>query len=246
MNDALFLIGQLIILLLVFGLVRSLQFGLRFAFHQLKLNPRQIKYILAGIFFWLAIISCMAYLGFFEDFSSWPPRVIFVLAPPMLLSVGLLFSPFFRLLLRTIPPSWLVHIQAFRILMELFLWMGYKGGYVPAQMTFEWLNFDIIAGLTAPLAGLVFFGQRRFRKPEAILWNVSGMILLFNILIIAILSTPSPWRVFHNEPANTFVATFPFILIPGFIVPFAFSMHLFSLYQIFTSKRDKIRFRLRR
>ncbi len=246
MNDSLFLIGQLIILLLVFGLLRSLQFGLRHAFYQLSLKGQQIRFILAGIFFWLAIISCLAYLGFFQDFSSWPPRVIFVLAPPILLSIGLLFSPSFRLLLRTIPPSWLVHIQAFRIVMELFLWMGYKAGYVPPQMTFEWLNFDIIVGLTAPLAGFVFFGQRRFRKPEAILWNVFGILLLLNILILAILSTPSPWRVFLNDPANTFVATFPFILIPGFIVPFAFSMHLFSLYQVFSSKRDKIQFRLRR
>ncbi|GJM35603.1 MAG: hypothetical protein DHS20C18_46040 [Saprospiraceae bacterium] len=244
--NTLYLIGQLIIILLVFGLIKSLQFGLRHAFDQLQLKGQQLNYILAGVVLWLAILSCLAFLGFFQNFNSWPPRVFFALIPPVVLSVALLFSPFFRLLLKTIPASWLVYIQAFRILMELFLWLGYKAGYVPPQMTFEWLNFDIIVGITAPMAGFIFFGQGRFRKPEAILWNIFGMVLLINILIIATLSTPAPWRVFYNEPANTFVAAFPFIWIPGFIVPFALSMHIFSLYQVFNSKRDKIRFSLRR
>jgi hypothetical protein len=68
--------------------------------------------------------------------------------------------------------------------MELFLWLGYRAGFVPLQMTFEWLNYDIIVGLTAPMAGFSFFGRRRYHRFQAILWNIFGMALLANIVLI--------------------------------------------------------------
>ena len=120
--------------------------------------------------------------------------------------------------------------------MEIFLWLGFIVGFVPPQMTFEWLNFDIIVGITALMGGYTFFGRRRYRRFEAILWNFFGIVLLINIVLIALLSAPFPFRVFMNEPVNTFVAYFPFIWIPGFIVPFAFAMHLFSLKQLILNK----------
>ena len=117
--------------------------------------------------------------------------------------------------------------------MELVLWLGYLGGFIPFQMTFEGLNFDILVGITAVMAGFVFFGKGRYRHFEAIIWNISGITLLLNVFLIAILSTPSPLRVFMNEPANQFIAHFPYIWIPGFIVPFALGTHLFSIKQLF-------------
>ena len=130
--------------------------------------------------------------------------------------------------------------------MELFLWLGFLGGYVPIQMTFEWLNFDIIAGITAIMGGYVFFGKGRYHRFEAIIWNIFGIALLVNIIIISILSLPSPLRVFLEEPSNSFVADVPFIWIPGFIVPFAFAMHLFSLKQLIFSAPRKFRFKLKK
>lgn len=244
MNHSLYIIGQLIIILLVFGLLSSLVFGLRFAFARMhmKLEKRKqfIGYILAGCLFWLSILTFLSFSGFFQNFESFPPRVVYAFVPPLLIIVVLLFSRFFAVILKAIPERWLIYIQAFRILMELFLWMGYHGGYIPLQMTFEWLNYDIIVGITALMAGYVFFGKGRFRWPEAILWNVFGIVLLVNIVLIALLSAPTPFRVFLNEPSNTFVAQFPFIWIPGFIVPFALAMHLFSLKQIAMGRKRGI------
>lgn len=244
MNTGLYLIGQLIIILLVFGLLRSLAFGLQHAFTRMHLKPEKrkqfIRYILAGWVFWLGILAVLSFLGFFQNFNSFPPRVVFAVIPPIFIILVLLFSRFFNLILKALPESWLIYIQAFRIIMELFLWMGFLGGYVPPQMTFEWLNYDIIVGLTALMAGFVFFGKGRYRWPEAIIWNVFGIVLLFNIFLIALLSAPTPFRVFLNEPSNVFVAHFPFIWIPGFIVPFALAMHLFSLKQIFMSHKRKV------
>ena len=244
MNTSLYLIGQLIIIVLVFGLLRSMAFGLRHAFIRMHLKPEKRKqfmtYILAGWAFWLGILAVLSYLGFFQNFDTFPPRVAFAVIPPVLIIVLLLFSRFFNVILKAIPESWLIYIQAFRILMELFLWMGFIGGYVPPQMTFEWLNYDIVVGITALMAGYVFFGKGRYRWQEAILWNVFGIVLLINIFLIALLSAPTPFQVFLNEPSNVFVAHFPFIWIPGFIVPFALAMHLFSLKQIMMHSRKRV------
>lgn len=237
MNETIYLSGKLIIFLLVIALFSTLMFALRYALYKLeveKVQRRQFRiYVTGGFVIWLVLLSLLSWSGFFQDFVSLPPRILVALLPPLILIILLMFSKPFGNILRAVPLSWPVYVQAFRILMELFLWMGYNGGYVPEQMTFRWLNHDIIVGITAPMAGFVFFGRNRFRRTEAVVWNFFGIILLLNVLLIAILSTPSPYRVFLNEPSNTFVADFPFIFIPGFIVPFALAMHLFSLRQLF-------------
>jgi hypothetical protein len=63
------------------------------------------------------------------------------------------------------------------------------------------------------------------------------MLLLLNILVIAVLSMPTPFRYFQNEPANTLVAKFPFVLLPGILVPIAYTMHIFSLRQLLARER---------
>ena len=45
-------------------------------------------------------------------------------------------------------------------------------------------------------------------KIAVVLWNILGLGLLINIVAIAILSMPTPLRVFMNEPANTIVTEF--------------------------------------
>jgi len=132
--------------------------------------------------------------------------------------------------------------------MELFLWLGYRGGYVPGLMTFEGLNYDIIVGLTAPMAGMVFFGRNRYHRFQAVLWNVFGIALLLNIVAVSLMSLPeaSPLHVFDARPANRFIADFPFIWIPGFIVPFALMLHLFSLRQLMMINRAGPRFTLKK
>jgi hypothetical protein len=40
-----------------------------------------------------------------------------------------------------------------------------------------------------------------------------------------------------NEPANTLVAQFPFILLPGVLVPLAYTLHIFSLRQLMSRQK---------
>ncbi|MEM9821904.1 MAG: hypothetical protein AAF985_12565 [Bacteroidota bacterium] len=236
MNPTIYFITAAFLLLLTLAIALALLYALRYGLRGGVLNERQQKSVLLyfglGIFCWLAFLTLMAFIGFFDNFEDLPPRILVAVLPPLILLLVLLFSKRFGQLLNRIPEHWLIYVQSFRIPMELLLWLGYLGGFIPFQMTFEGLNYDILVGITALMAGYVFFGRGRYRHFEAIIWNISGITLLLNIVLIAVLSVPAPWRVFMNEPANRFIAEAPFIWIPGFIVPFAFAVHLFSLKQL--------------
>jgi len=56
--------------------------------------------------------------------------------------------------------------------------------------------------------------------------------------VIAVLSMPTPIRYFMNEPANTLVAEFPFILLPAVLVPMAYTMNIFSLRQLLAKQTE--------
>lgn len=242
MNTTLYLLSQVNVIILVLLLLGLTYRGLRHAFQKLNLTQARqafwFRLLFGGISIWLLILSVASWSGFFQNFSSIPPRVLLVFVFPLFFIIYLLNSSTFTKILKQIPPSWFIYIQSFRILMEIILWIGFLGNFIPPQMTFEWLNYDILVGVSALGGGFLFFGKRYFRRFEAIIWNVFGIVLLINIVIIATLSTPSAFQVFYNEPHNTFVASFPFIWIPGFIVPFALAMHLFSLKQMAILSRN--------
>ncbi|WP_416866060.1 MAG: hypothetical protein ACMVP2_27945 [Imperialibacter sp.] len=202
------------------------------------LNPRGHWRFLFVISIWITIISGVALSGFFSDFSTFPPRLLMApLIPIISITVVTLFGKLDNLLIQ-VPPSWIMYLQTFRLPVEILLWMLFMQNLLPAQMTFEGRNWDILVGLTAIPAGLVCFGQHRFKTSFAIAWNIGGLLLLLNIVTVAVLSMPTPFRVFMNDPANEIVATFPFVLLPGILVPLAFSLHVLSLRQVFLLKKE--------
>ena len=245
MNSTVYILCQIIVFLITFFLIAFTTYGLRRAYlamgKDMLRQKQMIKWVFYGMVCWLVIITMLSGMGFYSRFEVLPPRVfVFAMFPPMLLIISLLFSKGFGEVLSFIPPQWLVQIQTFRVLMEIMLWLGFMGYFIPFQMTFVGFNMDIIAGITAFFAGRIFFGNKRFLLPESIIWNIFGIFLLLNILFIATISTPSPLQIFKNEPVNTFIAKPLFIWIPGFIVPFAIAMHLFSIKQVFILKRKLV------
>jgi hypothetical protein len=57
-------------------------------------------------------------------------------------------------------------------------------------------------------------------------WNVLGLALLANIVAVAALSTPVPFRRFLEGPPNLLPGTFPWIWLPSFLVQVALASHL--------------------
>lgn len=181
---------------------------------------------------WTLFISVVSATGFFQDFSSFPPRIMIVLILPLIGWIALTFSKTMTELLPHISVRAITRIQFFRVIVEVLLWMLFLQNILPVQMTFEGRNFDVLAGLSAPIIGHYFIHHRKVR----LIWNLISLGLLINIITIAILSLPTPYRLFMNEPANTIVAYFPFIWLPGLLVPLAYGMHFLSLRQLALEK----------
>ena len=100
----------------------------------------------------------------------------------------------------------------------------------PAQATFEGRNFDVLVGLSAPLVALAIWKGWLPRR-AVVCWNVLGLLVLSNTIFTTISSTPGPLHL--NWPGLPFTAfaTWPFVLIPGFLAPLAILLHLFSIRQ---------------
>jgi hypothetical protein len=189
---------------------------------------------------WLAFTAGLALTGLAGDFSSFPPPMMpLVLLPPLVAALVLTFSGKFGVVLRHVPVAWLLCLQSFRVAVEVLLWALHGQGLLPVQMTFEGLNFDVLTGVTAPLAAYLLTARPAWRRPILLGWNVMGLALLATIVVISILSLPTPLRAFANEPANTIVTRFPFIWLPGFLVPLAYTLHFFALRTLKGDRRPE-------
>ena len=185
-----------------------------------------------AVVFWLGFTGVLSYVEFFLDFSGVPPRMMFILLPPLVLILTLSFTKGTTEILRAVPPQWLLYSQVFRVPVEIFIWLMFVAGVAPVQMTFEGLNFDILAGIFGPVFAWLCFTGKRLSRKWAIFYNIASLALLANIVTIAILSFPTPMRVFMNEPANTVVARFPIVWLPAILVTWAYTMHILSLRQL--------------
>jgi hypothetical protein len=134
-------------------------------------------------------------------------------------------------LVKVLPAHWPVYLQSFRIVVELALWMAVREGALPVQLSFEGLNFDVVTGLLALPVGYYCYVKRSAPSWVVVAYNILGLLLLVNVLVIAVLSFPTPLRVFHNEPSGALLAYFPYIYLPGLLVPLAYTLHIFSLRQ---------------
>ncbi len=195
------------------------------------------SYILIPL--WLIILTILGLSGVLKDFSSFPPRMVSILIIPILVTLWFIISSRSDEYVDRLPPAQVVKLQSFRIMVELFIWWAFIDNLLPIQMTFEGRNFDILVGLTAPLVSWYFLKENNLKPLAVLVWNVIGLGLLINIVTIAVLSMPTPLRYFQNDPANTLVAGFPWVLLPGCLVILAFGLHLLSIKQMIGIMRSR-------
>lgn len=192
-------------------------------------RKKKITYrILLTLFIWAGMVSAASLSGFTRNFNNFPFNVMPLLLIPLASTLLLLFSGGVKTVLRYLSLKELTRLQFFRVFVEILLWLLFIQNLLPEQMTFEGRNWDIFTGLTALLAARFFLNS----KGWMIAWNIMGLGLLINIVTVALLSMPTPFRYFENEPANTIVTFFPFILLPAFLVPLAYILHFMSLRKL--------------
>jgi hypothetical protein len=168
-----------------------------------------------------------------------PPRIpIFIAIQTITLVLAALAPPLAKELSR-VPQRTLIALQSIRVIVELCLLALAANQLLPWEMTLEGRNFDMVVGITAPLLA-AFAMVRGPLKARALIitWNLIGMAILTVVVAHGMLSMPYPSQVLKLHPSPAALAEFPLQLLPFFIVPAAYFLHLISLRKAITNAPD--------
>ncbi|MBR0686364.1 hypothetical protein JQ594_10595 [Bradyrhizobium manausense] len=210
--------------------------GLALGLGRSGISPeRQRRFFLAiavPLLVWLAIAWYAAYVGAFVPAvpgrgSPVVPLAIFV---PLIVWIAVLRrSKVMAAVLDAVPSSWLIGLQAYRVLGAAFLaqWaIGNASGAfaIPAGVG------DVIVGLLAPLAAILVSrsGTNRWIGYG---WNALGTLDLVSAVTLGILNgagiLPPPVNVLAPS-----LGAYPLVLVPAFTVPLSFVLHFLSVWQL--------------
>lgn len=184
---------------------------------------------------WMIGQSVVAITGFYTNTQTIPPRFIAMLLPPVILILIMFATHKGRNFIDLLRPDQLSLLHMVRVPVEFCLFVLYSYQLVPQLMTFEGINFDIISGITAPLIAYFGYHKKVLSKPLLLIWNLICLGLLVNIAFHGILSVPSPFQRFGFEQPNIGLTYFPYVFLPGLIVPAVLFAHLSSIRQLLKS-----------
>ncbi len=190
------------------------------------------RWLVIALSSWAFILAAIALCGFFLETSGTPPRFIVVPVVPLLFIAWSFFTHHGRNLLNSIPSARLTLIHLVRIPVELLLLSLYLHGAVPQVMTFLGGNLDILSGLSAGLIYWLDHVRGSLPRWSRIVWEIVCLGLLIHIVFNAILSVPFAFQRYGFEQPNIAVLHFPYIWLPGLIVPMVLFAHLVQLRRL--------------
>jgi hypothetical protein len=173
---------------------------------------------------WLFVVSAAAYSGLLLPRGGPPLPFIVMVVSILALGVLIAMSRVGDRLARGLPMAVLVGFQGFRLPLELAMHRAHTEGLMPVQMSYSGLNFDIVTGISA-IALAIALSLTRVPRWMVWAWNVLGLLLLFNILAVAIASTPM-FAYFGRDRLNVWVMWMPYTLLPAVMVLAAWAGHL--------------------
>lgn len=192
--------------------------------------------IFIGLTMWLLIQAVLTLNNIYQaDTHSFPPKIVlFGILPTMLTLVFLFSTSKGRQFIDSLPLKNLIYLNIVRIPVEIVLYWLFLNKAIPELMTFEGRNFDIAAGITAPIIAYFGLTKPKFSLQTILIWNFVCLGLLINIVVNALLSAPSPIQKFAFDQPNIAILNFPFSWLPTFIVPIVLLGHLTSIRQLLT------------
>ena len=87
------------------------------------------------------------------------------------------------------------------------------------------------------IGSTAFWVASRLNSPggtrRAVIFNVLGLLDLIAAVGLGITTSSGPAQLFQTTPTSELVTHFPLALVPTFLVPLAFAVHILSLWQLF-------------
>jgi hypothetical protein len=205
-----------------------------------ELTRKKITPIFIGLTIWLIIQAVLTLKNIYNsDTNSFPSKIILTGILPTILTIILLFvTSKGRQFIDSLPLKNLTYLNIVRIPVEIILFWLFLNKAIPELMTFEGRNFDILAGISAPIIAYFGLTKTKLSKKIILLWNFICLVLLANIVVNALFSAPSPIQKFAFDQPNIAILNFPFSWLPTFIVPIILFGHLTSIRQLIRLKNE--------
>lgn len=205
-----------------------------------ELTQKKATPIFIGLTIWLIIQAVLTLNNIYNsDTTTFPPKIMLFGILPAFLTIPLLFfTKNGKQFIDSLPLKNLTYQNIVRIPVEIILFWLFLNKAIPELMTFEGRNFDIIAGITAPLIAYFGLTKNRLNRQTILIWNFICLGLLINIVVNALFSAPSPIQKFAFDQPNIAILNFPFSWLPTVIVPIVLLGHLASIRQLLKHKNE--------
>ena len=221
--------------------IATLVLGLRRVLHRVAWpeadRAKALWSVSALLVGWFIVAAATSIAGFYRP-SSGPPTIQYGLVTPIVVGVlAFLTWPLLRRVVASVPNTWLVGVQFYRVLGAIFVVL-YTGGHLPGIFALPAGLGDSLVGVLAP-----FVAMSLARSPEGSvrrvrLWNLLGIADLAIAVTLGFLSSPSPLQVFAFDHPSGLIAMFPLSLIPVFAVPLSILLHFASLQKLRQERRS--------
>lgn len=188
---------------------------------------------------WMTIQSAIAATGFFTVENSLPPRFLLLIIIPVIGIITIFSTTKGKSFIDSFDVKTLTLLHSTRIAIEVVLFWLFLSKAMPQLMTFEGRNFDLVSGITAPLIYYFGFIKGRIGVKTILAWNVVCLAILLFTVGNAILSAPTPLQRFSFDQPTIAVFYFPFVWLPGIVVPIVIFSHLISIHLLMKKIRDK-------
>jgi hypothetical protein len=186
---------------------------------------------------WFALAIVLARAGVWEttsDDALRPPNIAFGIAVPTILGSLLVRSQTFKRWIGRVPLHVLVGVQLYRVLGGLFL-IAYAQGDMPGEFALPAGIGDILVGLGAVIVAVVLLKRGEQRARSLVLaWCAFGILDLVVAVATGFLSAPSPLQQLAIDDPNAAIVSYPFVLIPTFLVPVSIILHVYVIARLRT------------
>jgi hypothetical protein len=205
-----------------------------------ELTRKKATPIFIGLTIWLTIQAVLTLKNIYNsDTITFPPKIILTGILPTILAIILLFATSKgRQFIDSLPLKNLTYLNIVRIPVEIILFWLFLNKAIPELMTFEGRNFDILAGISAPIIAYFGLTKTKLNRQTILIWNFICLGLLLNIVVNALFSAPSPIQKFAFDQPNIAILNFPFSWLPTFIVPIVLFGHLTSIRLLMKYKTE--------
>lgn len=178
------------------------------------------------------LVAMLALNGVYKT-TALPPRIALLAVLPVFILITYFFvSKSYKAVIASFPTSFTIYFQSFRIAVELLIYAIVLQNLVPELVSFNGRNYDILAGLSAPVIGMLY-NRGIIGKKILLLWNVLCLGLLANIVFIfmTLIAKPQIWG-YATTPISMDFLTIPYIYIAAVFMPVAVFLHVMCIYKI--------------